>query len=246
MKKLVLVLAGFGLLLATDVQAVTFTIGSIDGSWSNFVGPGVGTIVNGVSSSYGNGHEDQVRWGTPFTSSDGMSGLGFAGNSNGLVVSSGVAFEVGRLRHYNETIVVGTELTSADLSITLSFSTPGGVSFTPTFSLGINETLNAGDGHGHCPFGGTPPCRDIISFPGSFSTQISGVNYSFTLFGFRESLGGPNLSELVTDEGEKNKAFLYGVFTATETPVPEPGTLLLLGSGLGLLKLRKRRGTTQD
>ncbi len=59
MRRLVLVLFGFGLLAVPDVQAVSFTI---DGSWSGSEGPGAATVRN-VFVASGPSQEDQIFWG---------------------------------------------------------------------------------------------------------------------------------------------------------------------------------------
>jgi hypothetical protein len=79
------------------------------GTWSDPVG---GSDVNTPTV----GNENQIRWGDPATAS-GQSGLGFTGRGPNLnlPITIGTNFLIGDLRHFNNPIFAGSQLTSAKL-----------------------------------------------------------------------------------------------------------------------------------
>jgi len=239
MHRLVLVLFGFGLLAVPDVHAVSFTI---DGSWSGSEGPGAGTVRN-VFVASGTTQEDQMFWGQA-TSGSEQSGLGFTPTVETIVVSPGVPFELGQLTRMNRPIQGGSEITSADLTLSLVFDDPALALFTPTFSFAIGAPAVGGQ-TATCSNSGEAPCPDVISFPAAGATAVAGTPYSFTLLGFGDRMNGPLVDHFVTQAGHDGHTPLWGVFTEAPPPdassLPEPTSLLLLGSGLGLLKLRRSR-----
>lgn len=231
MKKLAVFLFAVFLLFGITSVANALTLSSVEGTWGTVIGGAPVNYINDVSISYGNGLEDQVRWGVDI--GDGQSGLGFTGASPpSETFDIGDAFEVGQLRHFNNP-TSGEAASSAALTISLTFSDPSGLSGNFGFDFTINETPNTtGDSYLD---------RDFIYFPTSYAPQtfeIAGTSYTMQLLGF-----GPDSASLVeqfeSNEGTTNSTLLFGRITTPS--VPEPATIFLLFSGLiGLVGFTRR------
>lgn len=176
-----------------------FTIFIVTGIWPT-------TSDNGLVSGEGT---SQIRW--PQGESN-QSGLGFVGETDlnlESLTSSGQAFILGTLTHYNHP--VSSAIIWADLKITLDLPTDKDF----TFRVQIDETPNLSSG---CTSGfqiTTTPCDDKITFPNSISDQIitvGGIDYTLIIDGFRRTVGGPTLNSFVTEERKDNAAFLVGHF----------------------------------
>lgn len=233
MKKLLGFLCAVTLVFGMAGVASALTLSSVDGDWSNL--DVSGNYINGVYVAYGNHLEDQVRWGTP-AGPGGQSGLGFTGAAPpASTFGVGDAFEIGQLRHFNNPIYA-TWATSVDLNISLSFSDPAGLDPVFDFAFTIDETPNT--------TGNSPDDDDFIDFPSSYASsvfEISGVNYTLQLLGF-----GSDASSLVDQfqsrEGRTNSTSLWGQITTSSEPVPEPSTILLMGTGLlGIIGFGRKR-----
>jgi hypothetical protein len=225
------VMLGMGLLLVLGGAANALVLSEVDGTWGGVVGGSSVNFPTGVPVLYGNGSEDQVRWGT--STGEGQSGLGFTGIAPpDLSFDIGDPFEVGRLRHFNAPVAEGTAASAADLAVDLTFSDPAGLSKTFAFTLQIDETPNGA---------GPPPDDDYINFPASYAPEtfdIGGTTYTLELLGFGstpESIA----SQFQSPEGETNSTLLWGRIT---TPIPAPGAILLGALGATLVaSLRRRR-----
>jgi hypothetical protein len=214
--------------------ASALTLSSVEGNWSNTVGGQYVRYNDNVSAGYGNGAENQVRWGRPAYSYDWnkQSGLGFTGASESSF-DIGDAFEIGQLRHFNNPINSGTAAESVELSLSLAFSDPVGLAEVFDFDFTIDETPNT--------TGTSPGDDDFIDFAFSCAPQtftIEGVEYTLELIGFGDS-ADRLIDSFRSPEGGTNDTMLWGKITAADVPqppissaVPEPGTMLLLGSGL--------------
>jgi hypothetical protein len=232
MKKKSLVTLGLAALTLAlfDVpaHAALITIDSISDGWLNAVGGSGVSITNA-----GNPGVDRIRWGTDI--GNGQSGYDWNSTNTPFVVTTGTPFSLGRFTHINEAIGSGTSITQVDLSLVVgNFDSPA--TLGGTFTFHHNETPNTSPG---C-------CNDLVTISNAFFNapfQDNGfTNYYFTLLGFSTDGGTTITSSFSTVEGLENHADLYAV--VTETPIPEPSSLLLLGSGLGAGALRARRRRT--
>ncbi len=223
------------LVLALTLPAEALTLQSVDGDWGDVVGGKSVIFRDDIGVNYGNGQEDQVRWGEP--ANRYQSGLGFTGVASGTTFDVGDIFEIGQLRHFNNPIMVGSAAETAQLTLNLTFSDPTGIAEMFDFTFAIDETPNSP---------GPPLSDDLIDFPDvsllrSFS--VGSFDYTFELLGFGES--GDNLIDYFrSPEGTTNATMLWGKIESVPSTVPEPTTLLLLVSGLlGLIGFRKKLRT---
>ena len=209
------------------------------GTWSLPAGPGTATYqtVNG---------ENQIRWGTPATAS-GQSGLGFKGRGSptelNLPITLGENFLIGELRHFNNPIFAGSQLTSAKLTIDTLFENTNPLNIDFVYTTTIDETPNSPP----CayPSASGNPCADKISISTLPDQTFTFGSQTLTMASFFLDGSNKPTSSLISQEGGTTSAFLYARLTkpgqAPGDEVPGPLPVLGIAAAFGYSrKLRKR------
>jgi hypothetical protein len=226
------------LALSANTATASLTMDSDIGTWTGTNG-GTNVQYQTVVVGYGNGSQNQVRWGVPYSAPDtidNQSGLGFTGKApsgSPVTFELGDPFEIGQLAHFNHEIGNGGSPTEAYLKLMMDFTTPDGpLSQTFNFTFGVDETpgLNT---------------DDIISFPNAYAAEnvvIGDTTYTVQLLGFGDSPDNLVDQFVSVENGQVNTTLLWG--RITERPaVPVPGAVLLGSIGLGLVGYLRRRNT---
>jgi hypothetical protein len=204
---------------------------STSGVFSNPVLESSG-VTTGVGTNF-------FTWGTPISGSSSSS-LGFAGVPS-FSTSTETNFLLGTLEYHNGRIQTASGATGVDLEITLTFTIPAVPDQTFVFGLVLVNTPNVSD---------PDAAADYVFLPSSFSSttfMFGGTEYTLEVLGFQNVIGDGFLASSGTEfhvrEDLGASAELWGRVTADiPEPIPEPTTLLLLGSGLLGLFGRRRRG----
>jgi hypothetical protein len=211
-------------------SAVPLNITDIDGSWSNGAPAGNITALSNVASP----GIDSVRWGGEAGNIASGSGYDFAPAADLIPATQDVPFALGVFTHINQGIPSGTSITGIDYEF--QFTTNGiPANLTDTFLFNHNETPN--------DTGTSPADDDIVTISSVSLNQLITVGtdtYFFNLLGFSLD-GGVTIDNVFSSpEGGNNNATLFGIITDEPLNVPEPGTVILLFSGLlGLAGFKK-------
>ncbi|MGI9068112.1 MAG: PEP-CTERM sorting domain-containing protein [Pyrinomonadaceae bacterium] len=189
----------------------------------------VGVLVLG----HGEARADEVTISGFTTGASSVSQLGFAGNTSFI----------------NTTFLGIGALSGANHLGTFSLSTAPGTLVAGTFTLNVTFTAPTGINGGQ----GTTYTA-TISGSVAPTANNGGVNINFdntpVVFTFNDGTNTGSFSLAVADlfvETGQNAILTAGT-TGQQQPIPEPATLLLLGSGLtGIAaKLRKRRKRAKE
>ncbi|MCC6443138.1 MAG: choice-of-anchor K domain-containing protein [Armatimonadetes bacterium] len=211
--KVCLVLLSLMLLVASVHAADVAGTGS--GIFENSIGPS-GKVVSGEGTNL-------FKWGKSVIpakfggkpSSLLFQGIAFSGDCDGS------PFAIGNLFFHNGLIWGGTEATGVDLKISLDFALPSIGVKTLTYDLALDNNF----------FLNGDTVASMGTTPASVSFLANGKNYTVELLKF---------DDLFACEGQNDCVTVYA--SATCEPVPEPGSLLVLGNGLlGLAWTVRRR-----
>ncbi len=223
-------------LAAAFLTAPTFsfaiTVTDVDGSWQN---PNGGTAITFNPTG------DQIRWGTPATAA-GKSGFNFNAASGDLVVDPNEQFVLGTFDHVNNP-VFGSGPSQVDLEVNFNIVGADSSPNTALFQFEFTETLN---GANPCAIPGTvSPCPDLVGFSNNGVSEsvvnIGGTNFDLQILGFQ--VDGNLVEEFVTAENATNTAPLLARFVQSQSTIPEPGTVILFGTGLAGLAIWRIRQT---
>lgn len=225
----------------SQAEAVVFT-GTAVGSWSNVVSThwqDVYSISNGDV-----GETADFYWGdigaqgtTNFNNRFRFDGVGSDAGDSPWSTSEESPFLIGNFSYCNGSVTNALGVDGVTLDILLNILTPVGVTDNYAFAFNITNTPNNT---------GDPVLDgDIVSVANSLTTtafHYDGYDYTLELLGFSSDGGQTIRTDFSSPEGATAFAGVYARIHQVPTAIPEPATVLLLGSGLVGFFVRRKRG----
>jgi hypothetical protein len=229
--------------MAGSASAISFS-GTTLGAWNDVISTDSDDIwsINNNDS----GWEAIFNWGVaigmPFNNQFTFNGIGSDGGT-GWSANSEDPFLIGEFSYRNGSTVNSIGINGVTLDINLSITDPTGITGGYNFDFSITNTPNT--------TGDPVEDGDIVTYINDCSnTSFTvwdanlGVDIEYTLkmLGFSNDGGFTIRADFSSPEGSAATAGIYAQITShiSPSPVPEPATIFLLGSGIiGLARIRK-------